>query len=348
MIDRLTLKNFRGIKEGTIDLSPLTILVGANNSGKSAILEVMFLAPNPFRNVPYYTHLNAPNSALTTLFYLHRTLDYKGYAFLLHNYTSPVSEINWEKKGKENTLKIIMKKDMIYFHSNLFTAAAYNSIRVDESDFDFFGYVMTTNLNEYNNSSSEPFTDQTLLLNPDLSKPFFEFIKNNWAPLVNTGIMRKVAESTSILSPEKYIDLTMEPFIGGSLELYVYLHDGRRIRLGDLGAGIQSYVMAKVLYDHMKPDILLWDDIESHLNPRILRHLAEWFGDLVSSGKQVVIATHSLEALRVIAGVNEEVTTINLTSLQDSVLKTKKLQLAEVENLREAGIDPRTAEAFLI
>jgi len=322
MIRQLVIKNFRGIKEGTIELSPLTILLGANNSGKSTILEALFLAPNPFRTTPYHTGLYGYDSALITLYYLHQTLDYKGYTFFAHNYTSTLSEIEWEEKDKKYIFKIINIGDNIYFYTNRQSPRPLE-VKLGEVTYPCFGNVRSSGLEHTNVLHSDPFSNQTLLLNPSLSRPFFEFLRRNWAPLVNTGIMRKVAEDTSMLSPEKYIDLTMEPFIGGQLELYVYLQDGRRIRLGDLGAGIQSYVMARVLYEYVKPDVLLWDDIESHFNPRILRHLAEWFGDLVNDGRQVIVATHSLEALKVIAGVNEEQTGVNLTLLQNSLLKTK-------------------------
>jgi predicted ATPase len=140
----------------------------------------------------------------------------------------------------------------------------------------------------------------------------------------------------------------MEPVYGGHLDIHAYLNDGRRIRLGDLGEGVQSFAMSRMLYELINPQTILWDDIESHLNPRILGYIAEWFNELVKNGKQIVLSTHSLEAANVIAGVNEEETRIYLTSLQESTLKTKKLTLSELEDFQRAGIDVRTAEAFLL
>jgi predicted ATP-dependent endonuclease of OLD family len=72
MITKLRIKNFRGIKEGEIELAPLTILLGGNNSGNTTILEALFLAPNPFREVPYViggftTHRNLLNNLWTSL-----------------------------------------------------------------------------------------------------------------------------------------------------------------------------------------------------------------------------------------------------------------------------------------
>ena len=53
MISHLSLRNFKGVKQGELPLFPLTILVGTNNAGKTSILEALFLAPNPFRSVPF-------------------------------------------------------------------------------------------------------------------------------------------------------------------------------------------------------------------------------------------------------------------------------------------------------
>jgi predicted ATP-binding protein involved in virulence len=69
MIKRLRLENFKGVVEGEVELDKLTILVGPNNSGKTTILEALFLAPNPFRLVPYY-----PPTAIEVLQECHKTL----------------------------------------------------------------------------------------------------------------------------------------------------------------------------------------------------------------------------------------------------------------------------------
>lgn len=81
MITKLRIKNFRGIKEGEIELAPLTILLGGNNSGKTTILEALFLAPNPFREVPYV--IGGSQIAAAVVHAMHETLSSKGHAFLL-------------------------------------------------------------------------------------------------------------------------------------------------------------------------------------------------------------------------------------------------------------------------
>jgi len=347
MINRLRITNFRGVKEGTLELSPITILLGPNNSGKSTILEALFLAPNPCRKVPYFfVGLHPPEQALNIVYFLHKTLDYQGYAFLLHNYTSKYSEIVCDINGDEYSLRFINAEPYIYLTTNRIREN-FSIVRINGEEIGFFARIPFSGLSP-DVYDAGPFMNEALLMSPNLIKMGYEYFRQRWTPIINARITKRVAEDASKFSHESYRDLTMEPVIGGQLDIHAYLNDGRRIRLGDLGEGIQSYVVSKILYEIAKPDTLLWDDIESHLNPRILIHLADWFSELLKDGKQVILSTHSLEVTKVIAGVNEEETGIYLTSLEDSTLRTRKLTLSEVENLQEAGIDARTAEALLL
>ena len=95
-------KEFPGIGEGELELAPLTILLGGNNSGKSTILEALFLAPNPFRSVPYVIN---GYTAVETLHEMHETIISEGgYAFLLYNYTANRAEIECEVDGEDYVL----------------------------------------------------------------------------------------------------------------------------------------------------------------------------------------------------------------------------------------------------
>jgi predicted ATPase len=44
----LSVKNFGPIREGTLDLKPLTIIIGPNNSGKSYLASLLYAVSNPF------------------------------------------------------------------------------------------------------------------------------------------------------------------------------------------------------------------------------------------------------------------------------------------------------------
>jgi hypothetical protein len=364
VIKRLTMEDFRGIETGSLDLSPITILLGANNSGKSTILEALFLGPNPCRVVPYNIPnfaLNTPASALETVCFLHKTLDYRGYAFLLRNYTITSARIEFDiwrsrhSKRRQQRFRLFLhksndwiyvgcSKDLTYFLS---TEREQNPPLASTLPKNSFARLALNHIH-FETLYKKPFFDEVLLISPKLVTAAYEYMRYQWASIVNNRTSKRVADDASKFSFEHYKDFTMEPVIGGQLDLHVYLEDGRRIRVGDLGEGMQSYVVSRLLFELANPKILLWDDIESHLNPRILTNVADWFSDLVSQEKQVVVTTHSLEAAKAIAGINEESARICITSLQNSVLKVRSFSLHEIEKLQKTGIDARTAEAVLL
>lgn len=341
MIQSVKIKNFRGIREGEINLAPLTILLGANNSGKTTILEALFLAPNPFRRVPYRNY-----SAVDVVHIMHETLESQGFAFLLNKYIAKTAEIECKVDGDIFLFKFIKSRECIFVTTNK-EMKQYSTAYVEGKEIKCFGRLYISEFGEYSHDST-PYIDNTLLISPKLVKFGYEYLEENWASIINLGICRKIAEDASKLSVEKYKDITIEPYLGGRLAIYAYLEDGTRIRLGDLGEGIQNYILSRILFEVVKPEVLLWDDVESHFNPRILLSIAEWFSDILDEGKQVIVSTHSLEAARTIAGLNEEKARIYLTSLDNGILKVRELTLDEVERYLEAGIDVRVAEPMLL
>jgi ABC-type branched-subunit amino acid transport system ATPase component len=345
MIDRLKLTNFRGVREGEIELAPLTVILGPNNSGKTAILEAVFLAPNPFRRIPYAVP-NVPD-AVGVLNLMHSTLYSQGYAFLLYNYVAKQAVVEcWSHDQKLS----------LYFDitdSSIEVSIDERPPGVPMPSSNVTGRPLLGSLNLFGegraSNTDRCVMDNSLLVGSDLSNIGYGYLQNNWASIINLGITKKVAQEVSTLTTEKYANMTIEPYIGGSLAVYAFLQDGRRIRIGDLGEGVQKYIIARILYEVSKPRVLLWDDIESHFNPRMLSNVGEWFSDMVADGRQVILTTHSLEATRIIAAMNEGKTCINLTSLDEGgLLRARKLSLSEVEEFLNAGIDVRMGESLLL
>jgi len=330
VIKRLRLENFKGVVEGEVELDKLTILVGPNNSGKTTILEALFLAPNPFRLVPYY-----PSTAIKLLQEYHKTLSEEGYTFLFNKYIAKNMVIKVDDQA------LLFTKD---FEARI--RIYMNNLLVGNSSF--LGYLYPDG-----KVSFEPdvvnvlFTDNTLIFSTKLVKFAHEYLQNKWIEILNTGVPALIAKDVSRFVSEEYWNISAEPFIAGSMTFYVLLADGTRIRLGDLGAGVHLYIVNRLLYEHYSPDVVLWDDLETHFNPRLLSHITEWFADLVEEGKQVIVSTHSLEVVeKIISYVNDA--TVLLTSLRDGKLRVRKVKPDELEEWAKAGIDPRFAEVFLL
>jgi hypothetical protein len=265
----------------------------------------------------------------------HKTLSEKGYTFLFNKYIAKNMVI------KVDDRELLFTKD---FEARI--RIYMNNLLVGNSSF--LGYLYPDG-----KVSFEPdvvnvlFTDNTLIFSTKLVKFAHEYLQNKWIEILNTGVPALIAKDVSRFVSEEYWNISAEPFIAGSMTFYVLLADGTRIRLGDLGAGVHLYIINRLLYEHYKPDVVLWDDLETHFNPRLLSPITEWFADLVEEGKQLIVSTHSLEVVeKIISYVNDA--TVLLTSHRDGKLRARRVKPDELEEWAKAGIDPRYAEVFLL
>ncbi|RLE49294.1 MAG: hypothetical protein DRJ31_05460 [Candidatus Methanomethylicota archaeon] len=352
-IRKVALWNFRGIRGGVLEFAPLTILVGANNCGKSTILEALFLGAGLSRKTPY-----VPYMAVEVVNNLHRTLHSGSYAFLVHNYTAPHAFIVLNVEDRFIATVFLLKEN----HIRVEYLVAGEETRLDVAlervvtkgsggtklcDLDLNSNKVS-DINKWDLITSK----DILIFHPKLVNEAYEFLKGYWPEVKNKRVSMKIVELVSRISNERYVNLTLEPFYGGQLALYAQRPDGSSIRVGDLGDGVQELLIAGLLYEMVKPGVLLWDDFESHMNPKALVESSLWLTELVEKGTQVVVSTHSLEALRCLAKtavehVGEEYVSITLLSLVNGELKAKKMSLEEVEKLQAAGVDVRMAEAAL-
>jgi hypothetical protein len=338
MIKKLRLENFRGVRTGQLELDKLTILVGPNNSGKTTILEALFLAPNPFRQVPY-----VPSTAAQLLPELHNHPQTEGYHFLLNRYVARKAVIDCD--GKEIIFLNQKGSGKIWVYTND-VMLGMNSTTIDGLtlyDVGYLGY----NSDEVVGRSDVFILPNSLLFSTKLVSRAREYLRSKWIEIVNTGATAMIAKDVSRLVNDEYVDLTLEPVGRDFFSLFVMLSDGTRVKLSDLGSGVHLHMVNGLLYEHYRPEVLLWDDLETHFNPRLLSRVAEWFADLVEEGKQVVVSTHSLEAVETVTTFVEDATVL-LTSLKDGELRTRTIKPDELEGLKGLGVDPRMAETFLL
>ncbi len=346
MVKQLKMKNFRGVKNGEIELGDLTILVGSNNSAKTTILEALFLLPNPLRYVPYFD-MRGDFTAALLIHEMHKTLDSQGYGFLLNKYIADEAEI----EGDNNYLKFVKNDNFILLSTKNNSNFKTSSITTQNGEIEYFGKLDQSS--EWSElitpeNRNKLITPDSLLISSEFSKFAYSYIHRNWGNIMNLEIMKEVAKDISRMVNEKYINITIEPFMGGRLSIFGFLEDGSRIRLGDLGYGVQIYLISRVLYELKKPKILLWDDFEAHLNPRMLIRIGEWFSEIIENGVQIVVSTHSLEAVKILAEFNRNAVKIYLTSLDDGILEKRELSIEEIDNLLSAGIDVRLADSMIL
>ncbi|BFI76562.1 ATP/GTP-binding protein [Sulfurisphaera ohwakuensis] len=276
------IENFRGIAYGKLNLDRVNVIIGANNAGKTTILDAIYLLSDPKQKPPGF------NTTLELLAYLHNV-----------------------KKGNK-------------FIYRFYNTASPPMLRGDEIKYDdIIRYVESEKSNEV----------KALYLSPRLMSRYIKFIKDNWEEISNyTEIFNEIFNEINEINVEEYLTMTLEPF-GGTYTFYLIRKDGKRVRLYDVGEGVKIYIISRILYEYLKPSIILWDDIESHLNPSLLGKVIAWFSDIPS---QVVVTTHNLEVAKDIA---KDGKCIVVDIDKDGTLRVKEIQ--DLEEYLKLGLDPR-------
>ncbi len=348
VVGELILRRFRGIVEGEIKLSKLTVLVGPNNAGKTSILEALLLA--------HGVHLRVLGrlTVAAILSHIHQTLESRGLVHLLHQYTSravvwySVARGDWalviDRLGDALVLYYVASRDisiewLLKAHTSAIEAKAHTIVKtsVTNGSWTVLGGHGSTCVG----GRDEGVVVSALLVRPDLEHFVFNQLYQNWLDITTKGATRRAALWVSGIAGEQYADILAEPFLGGKPTLYAYrARDGARIRLGDLGDGVTLLMAARLAVEYADPQLLLWDDVESHMNPRTLQLLALWLAELVDHGKQVVVTTHSLEAATTIADMCDDARIVRLT-LRDGRLATEYYSAEDVDKLKSLGVDVR-------
>jgi len=323
-IEEITIKEFRGIKatKKPIKLSKFNVLIGKNNSGKSSILESLFLFPLPFRvysipflgksKIDFIAGLHSNSSALiygyagkseisfrvrnNEIIYI---LEHSGDVKTEINYTE-ISEQKYIEKIRD-ILEIDSKKDAV---KRLMT---YSIFMPNDTNF---------------------------------IKIVSDSIKNKWNLIMKSGANVKIVKE---LISKVVHDTFTEVFlgIGNILMLRKELSNDKIfwIKVPDIGDGVEKVLISTLFIEISQPKIILWDDIEASAHPGLIEVLIEW---LAKKDVQIVLSTHSIDVLDAISKVEPKDASILITKMdKNDFLKVRTLDLDELSDAIESNLDIR-------
>ena len=100
-------------------------------------------------------------------------------------------------------------------------------------------------------------------------------------------------------------------------EFYLYRNDNKKIPISMIAEGLRrigtiSYLLANGSLK--KNSILIWDEPESNLNPKLIKEVASLLLKLSAIGVQLIISTHSLFLIKEIEILKENTNNVNYTS----------------------------------
>ena len=106
-----------------------------------------------------------------------------------------------------------------------------------------------------------------------------------------------------------------------------------------MGDGVERFLISSLWLETVKPQVVLWDDLEASAHPSLIREILTW---LASHDWQVVFSTHSIDVLHELLMVEpHEAKILALRKLPDDTLTYREYTLENLEEMFESGQDIR-------
>ena len=313
-ISEIDVKEFRGIKrcKEPIKLSKFNVLIGKNNSGKSSLLESLYLFPSPQIESIY-----KKGNKIDQITKLHSGRDglvygYSGNATITYNHNKMLFTIELTSTGGEN----------VFIDDEATGSQEYISkmLAIPEPNLkDISIYI----------------PNDTEIVNK-----YAEYVSLMENEIVKSGANKRVAEFVNQCIDEKYTEVL---WIREGLSCRKERPDGSPlyIKLDDLGDGIKRATIIMLLLEAHSPHIVLWDDFESASHPTLIRAQLEW---LSKKDWQVVLATHSIDVLYQLLDIEispADLQILQMKKLNDDTLVYESLTIDDLDDLMNANADPR-------
>lgn len=287
MIKTLEIKNFKSIKEMTINCADITLMIGTNSSGKSSVMQGLLFVS---QNMEKPCGLNGELMSLGT-FEENRCIyaDEKEIVIAVRNGEHLVKFSLSSTSGENLTLRQNGREE------NNENTAFYDSLNYKTRGFQYLSCHRVGPQNVYHkNMTMEDLIDANgeyavAYLNKhsiDVLEP--ELCKGN----VDYTLLGQVNWWMSYIADT---EISTEEIVGTDLVKASYtMHDARQIRPANIGAGI-SYLISILIVCLSSPRdaVIVLENPEIHLHPSAQAKLCEFFYFISMSGRQLFIESHS-------------------------------------------------------
>jgi len=325
-VSKINVKEFRGIREcgEPLELSEFTILIGRNNSGKSSLLEALFLPPLPDSSFSLYGYdvprirlLSSLHGGLRSLIY-----GYSGHASIEY----VLLDKNWriELPEERDRADVFVNGEKLEYQPDKLAKLA-----------DALGAHGVQDMGALNNLVFFIPNDSGIMDRLHSKLQSDEAIQNL---LIKSGSHVSIAKNLiNRCVDDKYTEIFFRPELQARKEM----PDGNflYIKMKDLGDGVEKMSVFALWLEAIKPSLVLWDDFEVAAHPTLVEILLQWLSE---HDWQVVLSTHSIDVLHGLLKVKpKNAKVIQLRKSAGDILTHQDLTLNELEDLFIANQDPR-------
>lgn len=329
MINKISFKNYKSFKDlQTIEFSPVTVIIGKNSSGKSAVAKLPVMIDNSFNNVmgePYALEYNDVQFGGDYRDMFYGRIPNAELEFILYSDDDKQLTIKIISDFEKNTIPIILQYKLagvFDFHFTPKNNLYLNQLDGLYYDCDFDGFFLADVFKEDGSEASFEISNRSFDNGTDYIGPF-----RSYANSMRSFQIRSYKQ-TSAVGPDgeaAYYILGVESLSNNSdlikkvSEWYKINFDGWgitvnndlqphctieltredkkfNVNIADVGQGM-SQALPLVVKAFLPPkagELIIIEQPELHLHPAAHGNLAELFASTaVSENKRYLIETHS-------------------------------------------------------
>ncbi len=279
MLTSVRLQGFKSFTDATVKLAPLTVLIGANGSGKSNFLDALRIIGRTKSGHQLGDAIRG-NAGLGIT-------EIRGGIRAVSNAQSSGFKLTYSlSDGTEEWLQRFSAHDTGLGEQPGLDHVLRQKIQISDSIRFRFLQLLPDVLRRYSSGSNE--------VDPEMEEDGAGF-----ALLVSKVCLdqkRKIAyiDWLSELRPEHITDVEVKEGAVGDLMFGVVEKDGHWLAAPSLSDGTLRFAgLVAALFQQNKPTIICIEEIENGMHPARLRLVLELLRAFVANGTQVIVTTHA-------------------------------------------------------
>lgn len=304
MIDSIQIKNFKAIKDETFHLGRFNVFVGANNSGKSSVLQAIQFAVGAAQTGARYArrrNLSDPVIRFTANATSFIYLPIKDIEALIHNRTltqTQGSSIDFFSENAGNT-KIELKRGK---NRNI-TVSMENSQLLGQLMNSQPYCVITPGVSGI--SISEDYKARAAVLKSATRGDSNFYLRNILLLLKRQeAAWQQFNEKFHLFFPEYSLNINFDENLDEVIEVSATLPNGISLPIDALGtSALQILQILSYIYC-FDPQMIILDEPDTHLHPNNQRKLISALNDISNEHDlQILLSTHSRHIIDEAAGI---------------------------------------------
>ena len=336
MLKRVSIQNFKSLKDVTLDLQKVNLLIGPNNSGKTNFLKALkLLADFADTQIELPAELYFKRDALAgiTVSLLFETLE--KFAFLGTRHTHVVLERNdrfkYEFLGSENNDKVIGTNNIFSVKSTTWRSLAGRTL------------IYKPDPNKLDKPSPVGRGDDLVAADASNLIAFFDRIRDEYPASfaqIKADLAKCVPEFTEINFQNVESTEELVKQFGDKTFKRIGLTDGRQKTIywaDELSEGTLYFIaLLCIINQPNPPKLLLLEEPEKGIHPRRIYEVIQFILGLVDDKDiQVIMTTHSPVVVDMFKDMPESV----------FIFDKDEEGATHVKNLQKDIIEPETAES---